>query len=309
MGIKMKKARVAGEEVKISEYETCMKGNLCCLYCNAPINYVSGHIRKLGDRDVPVKPYFKLISEKNHPHEVYCSYITSNIINNIFASVSDDELVTKLENKYITRLHIITDSMERKNQENTSQEISNTIQKSTKKYIRNGEQPAYLQTIAKIVKLKEALEDDKELSDLVVLQFYNEYKKIYEEVKWKDFYVDYDLKQYEHIYKLIKNKKAYHPICFSGEIKTVNFMEDKDFGVIKFYSLKQKQGEYLSFSITSKNKEVIDYASGLISRKVVIYGCKHIGGKTILSKKNNKKTIYNNFSTQINLITQIFVLD
>ena len=183
------------------------------------------------------------------------------------------------------------------------------LEKSEKKYIKDNEQPAYLHTIKKIVKLKEALDNDKELRDLVVLQFYNEYEKRYDEIKWKDFYADYNLKQYKHIYHLIEGKKAFHPICFSGEIKEVKRLENRGIYIIKFYSIKQEDGVYLSLSITTKSKDAFDYASELIGKKVVIYGYNHFIGKTNESEKNNRKTTYHNFTTQINVKTQIFVLE
>ena len=310
MGLKMKKAKFKGEDIEISASKDSMRGNLYCTYCNVPITYVAGHVRKMGDRDIYVKPYFRLVDEKRNPHERGCEYITSNIVKKIFADISDEGLATFRNNKYITRLHIITENFEKEKQGVLAKESKNhQLNKSEKKYIKNNEQPAYLQTIKKIVELKEALDNDKELIDLVTLQFYNEYKKRYDEIKWKDFYADYNLKQYEHIYRLIESKSAFHPICFSGEIKEVKGLENRGIYIIKFYSIKQSAGEYLSLSITTKSEEVFDYASKLIGKKVVIYGCNHFIGKTNESEKNNRKTIYRNFTTQINVKTQIFVLE
>lgn len=310
MGLKMKKAKFKGREIKISDFKESMRGNLHCNYCNTPITYVAGHIRKMGDRDIHINPYFRLVDEKCNPHESGCEYITSNSVKRIFADISDEGLATFLNSKYITRLHIITENLEKEEKGMPSKGNGNSgLEKSKKKYIKNNEQPAYLHTIKKIVKLKEALDDDKELRDLVVLQFYNEYKQKYDEIKWKDFYADYNLKQYEHIYHLIERKKAFHPICFSGEIKEVRELENRGIYIIKFYSIKQKEGVYLSLSIITKSKDVFEYASKLIGKKVVVYGCNHFIGKINESEKNNRKTTYKNFTTQINVKTQIFVLE
>lgn len=98
-------------------------------------------------------------------------------------------------------------------------------------------------------------------------------------------------------------------MCFSGEIKEVKKLDNRGIYIIKFYSIKQKVGEYLSLSIITKSKDVFDYASNLIGKKVIVYGCNHFIGKTNESEKNNRKTIYRNFNTQINVKTQIFVLE
>ena len=155
MGLKMKKARFEGREINISDFKESMRGNLHCIYCNTPITYVTEHIRKMGDRDIHVNPYFRLVDEKGNPHKSGCEYITANVVKKIFADISDERLVTALNNKYITRLHIITENLEKGKQEILSKESKNSyLKKSEKKYIKNNEQPVYLHTIKKIVELK-----------------------------------------------------------------------------------------------------------------------------------------------------------
>ena len=309
MGIKMLKAKFGEQQIRVSDYKELMKMNLRCIYCDVPITYVSGYKKEVGGREVHVNPYFRL-KNKDNPHKNGCNFITANIVKKIFSEVSDSDLVTRLNDKYVTRLHIITENTENSNKERENVEMGDSIQnKPTKKYIKNGEKPAYLSTIKRIVKLKEALDNDKELRDLVILQFYNEQKKTYDEIRWKDFYVDYDLKQYKYIYELIKNEKVQHPICFTGEIKEVKKIDDKEIYAIQFYSLKKEKGEYLALSIFTKSEDVFNYVSGLINKKVVIYGCNHHIGKINTSEKNNRKTTYYNFVTRINVKRQVFVLD
>ncbi|MGX8833703.1 hypothetical protein ACWG0P_05760 [Amedibacillus sp. YH-ame6] len=302
MGIKMRYARFNGEKIDVNNCKDYMKNDLYCYYCGTPISYVSGSIRSLKDRDVVVRPYFRLKNEQSI-HVDNCKYITSNAIKEIFADVADSNLMTKQEDAYIARLHIITDSMEKKDNKHIADLNDIKVnEKSTKKYIKNGDKPAYLSTIRRIVKLRDAIEKEKELRDLVKLQFYNEYHKKYDVIKWKNFYMDYDLKSYKHIYEMLKATKVYHPICFEGEIKEAVQIGETFY--IKFYSLKVEEGLYYSFSAATKNKEVFKYASTLKGKRVVIYGCSHH-----VSKEGNKnETRYLNFSSYINIKTQIFVL-
>lgn len=106
----MTKAKFSGREIQLSEYKESMKRNLYCVYCDAPITYVSGHLKKIGDREVHINPYFRLMNKEN-PHKKGCDYITANIVKKIFADISDSDLFTRQKDKYVTRLHIITENV------------------------------------------------------------------------------------------------------------------------------------------------------------------------------------------------------
>lgn len=309
MGIKMPKTNFNGREIGILEYKEAMKENLVCIYCGVPITYVSGHLRKVGDRNVYIQPYFRLMS-KEKPHEKSCEYITANALKNICTRVADADLMTNQNDKYVARLHIVTENTRNIEKKTITQEKeSNNSPKMNPRYIPKGKETAYLNAMSQIVRLKESLDNDKELRDLLTLQFYDEYKKMYREIKWKDFYADYSVEQYEHMYDLIKNRKAYHPICFSGEIKEVKEFENQEFYAIKFYSLKKAEGEYLSLSVLTDSRDVFEYANGLVGRRVVVYGYKHSVKEPNTTVKNSKKTVYYNFNTRISVNTQLFPLE
>lgn len=117
MGVKMSKARFDGRIVSLEEYRESMKGQLRCIYCGTPITHVSGYTKNVGDREVWVKSYFRLLNKEN-PHNEGCEYITSNVVKKIFAKVSDTDLMTKKGDKYITRLHIVMEEVVEKDKRN-----------------------------------------------------------------------------------------------------------------------------------------------------------------------------------------------
>lgn len=307
MGAKMSSAKYQGKVIKLSEYKSFMK-NLTCIYCDVPITHSAGCKKDLGDRQIIVSPYFRLKVKGSH-HAENCLYDTSNVIKEIYAGIADKDLMTKENNKYLARLHIITDNMNRDVKTKNKQLNEGIVaRKPTKKYIANGTRPAFLASMKRIVELKESLEKDEELQDLVVLQFYNERTKNYDEIKWKDFYINYDVKRYSYIYNKMRKSKIFHPICFAGEIKEVVELSVTDSYIIKFYSLKESTGVYLSLSIFTKSREVYEYASKLTKKRVVIYSNSHSIGKTIEISKDEGKVTYHNFSANINVKTQIFEL-
>lgn len=90
-----------------------MKNNLTCIYCKVPITREKGCVKRIGDKDVVVRPYFRL-KNKDSSHHSSCEHIISNAIQDIFAGVADDDLMTKHNGKYLARLHIITDNVEKR---------------------------------------------------------------------------------------------------------------------------------------------------------------------------------------------------
>lgn len=310
MGIKMSTAIFNGEEIKVTEYQEEMKNKIFCKYCNVPIIYVSGYIKEVGEKEIKVEPYFRLKNKENH-HKLNCNYLTSNIIKRIYAKVADTGLMTKENNIYITRLHIITKQKRNKESEKSQLEINNYNIKNnkTKKYFKNGVCSAYLSTIKKIVKLKQALDNDNELCNIMVLQYYNTETETYDNINWNDFYIDYNLAQYKNTYEKIKNNNVKHPICFYGKIKDIAYISKHNFYSIKFYSLKESNDTFLSFSITTKNKDVYNYVLDKKDHNVIVYGCYHYVGKTNKVIQNDKKITYHNLSTSVNLKQQIFFLD
>ena len=306
MGIKMSKALYNGREIGLAEYRESMQSKLRCIRCGVPILYVSGYQKSVGNRQVQVKPYFRL--NKGITHKEGCNFVTSSVLKKIYADISDNGIMTKKDEKYFARLQIITEDIEEDKKKNNERQIDwrRKDMMPTKKYISKCKKIAYLETMKKIIKLKEELDTDRELNELLSLQFYDKQNKVVTQIRWKDFYVEYSVERYKYIYNLIKNKKVKHPICFSGEIKEVNNKEG--LYIIKFYSLKIKKGEYLSLSIMTHSKEVNEYAKEIIHRSAVVYGCGHHIGKVITQKKENGDVKYYNFSTFINRKEQILAL-
>ena len=129
-----------------------MKGKISCRYCGTPITYVKEHIREVGECDVHVSAYFKLINSKINPQTDGCTYITENEIKDIYAECSNEEdLMTKDGESYIVRLHILVDTLETTVKEKGDTNTEKKIKRSTLKYIKSGDKPAYITTLKRII--------------------------------------------------------------------------------------------------------------------------------------------------------------
>lgn len=82
-----------------------------------------------------------------------------------------------------------------------------------KEYENNGKISSYLSTMNKILLLRSEIEENKELSTLVQLEFDTE------NISWNKFYYSAD----EHIkcFKYVSGNNIKHPVCIEGKIKVI----------------------------------------------------------------------------------------
>ncbi|MZK50965.1 hypothetical protein [Clostridium beijerinckii] len=312
MGIKMHIAKYEGKEIKLNEYKEEMRNKLTCIYCGTPIIHVNEFIKQLGGCDVHVSAYFRLKSSKNFPHQDYCNYITENRIKNIYADCNDNEIMTKRDEKYIVRLHIITDTLEIQKVDDNSTKKDNYKKRSTLQYLKSGDKPAYISTIRSIMKLRDEVENDSDLKESLCLNFYNMKTKRYDDIPWKHFFIEYDRDTYISAYNYIQ-KRVYHPMCFYGKVKTIDEpTENFQWYKIKFYSIKAKENQYVSFEVLFKNGSIYNTYKNIAEKEIIVYCAEHYAKENNNSKSKNDgqaETTYFNISSKIYGGNQILLLN
>ena len=303
MGVKMFEARHNGDIIKLTQYRDEMKGKICCTNCGTPITYVKEHIREVGECDVHVSAYFRLTNNKSDPHSDGCAYITENEIKNIYAECCNEEdLMTKEGETYIVRLHILVDTLEIMVKEEGDTNTEKTIKRSTLRYIKSGDKPAYITTLKRIMKLRCQLDKDGigEMKEKLKLRFYNNLTKKYDEISWNNFFFEYEKEHYLRAFKYI-SKKVYHPVAFCGKVKSVEEpTENFDSYKMRIYSVKVETGKYVSLSVLFTNPEIYEEVRGCEGCNVVIYGSESFAKPSEVTKaKDGSDVKYLNISTKI----------
>lgn len=166
--------------------------------CGAKLSFVETHTRTYskGNSSI-VSAFFR--DSKTSVHKEDCPY---NISNRIKEIVAESQCLPIEKGKYILSLKDLYSQKSTKPNNNTLSydRYSKTIS-ADNKYYNN-----YLKTVRNILRLRDDLESDVDLSQFVL--YFGK-----EQVKWKDFY--FSFKQYGGILKIIH--KGY-PICIEGNI-------------------------------------------------------------------------------------------
>ena len=260
--------------------------------CGAKLSFVETHTRTYskGNSSI-VSAFFR--DSKTSVHKEDCPY---NISNRIKELVAESQCLPIEKGKYILSLKDLYSQKSTKPNNNTLSydRYSKTIS-ADNKYYNN-----YLKTVRNILRLRDDLESDVDLSQFVL--YFGK-----EQVKWKDFY--FSFKQYGGILKIIH--KGY-PICIEGNIfhiKNNNKPLEKDQEPSLFlYGEKIVDGgkeKTIAIKLVSREFSLIkDYPNGC---HAIIYG------KVSLDKHEKeddlKKENYLNIVMWINDCRQIIKVE
>lgn len=313
MGVKMFEARYGAGIINLKQYKDEMNGKISCRYCGTPITYVKEHIREVGECDVHVSAYFRLTNSKINPHADGCRYITENEIKDIYAECSNEEdLMTKDGESYIVRLHILVDTLETTVKEKGDINTEKKIKRSTLKYIKSGDKPAYITTLKRILKLRCQLDADGvgEIKEKLKLKFYNSAKKLYDEIPWNSFFFEYDKENYLRAFKYI-SKKVYHPVTFCGKVKSVEPpKENFKYYKMSIYSVKVETGKYVSLSVLFTDPKMYEEMKAYEGCNVVVYGSEPYAKSSGTRKtKEGVDVEYLNICTRIYGVNQVLKVE
>lgn len=315
MGIKMYEAIYNNKIIKLSQYKDEMKGKIFCKYCNVPITYTTAYIKNIGECEVKVPSYFRLINKNIYPHNIdKCKYVTENIIKDIYAeSSSDKDLMTKDGEEYIVRLHILIDTMEVEIKQGEKDDNIKKKNRSTLNYIKAGERPTYITTLRKIMRLRYEVEEKSEVKKYLKLSFYNNKLQKYDKVLWENFFIEYDKDSYLYAYQYIKANTIYHPICFCGRVKEICKPTEKfKWYKLKIYSIKIEENKYISLDILFNNFTLYEELKRFKDKDIIVYGSNAYATEPRFSKtkENEKEKMeFNNINVRIYDSNQIMCID
>lgn len=310
MGIKMKIASYEGKEVNLNDIKDYMKRNLKCILCGIDITYTKPYKRRCGDKEIDVAGYFRIANEE---HNLKCKYNTLGEIKRIVADIPDKGLVSEVEeNKFVVKLNLVSDKIKEQKEicnGNFLNDETNSELKSKKIYEAGKRISAYLSTMKKIIRLRDEVDDNSDLSSNLQLEYYNNIKAQNEVVRWSNFYYEYnnenDFKDYIKAYKYL-SKRRYHPVCFEGIIKYINSPNDKfDKYSISFYDVSYSDENNKKFKIILQlhmvNDDIIQNLNLNKDNRILVYG----NFRTY--ERESKGIVYQNIIADIYHKNQIYI--
>ena len=218
--------------------------------CGAKLSFVETHTRTYskGNSSI-VSAFFR--DSKTSVHKEDCPY---NISNRIKELVAESQCLPIEKVKYILSLKDLYSQKSTKPNNNTLSydRYSKTIS-ADNKYYNN-----YLKTVRNILRLRDDLESDVDLSQFVL--YFGK-----EQVKWKDFY--FSFKQYGGILKIIH--KGY-PICIEGNIFHIGDQNKPSLFLYDEEIVDEGKEKTIAIKLVSKGLSLVkDYPNGC---HAIVYG-------------------------------------
>ena len=218
--------------------------------CGAKLSFVETHTRTYskGNSSI-VSAFFR--DSKTSVHKEDCPY---NISNRIKEIVAESQCLPIEKGKYILSLKDLYSQKSTKPNNNTLSydRYSKTIS-ADNKYYNN-----YLKTVRNILRLRDDLESDVDLSQFVL--YFGK-----EQVKWKDFY--FAFQQYGGILKIIH--KGY-PICIEGNIFHIGDQNKPSLFLYGEEIVDEGKEKTIAIKLVSKGLSLVkDYPNGC---HAIVYG-------------------------------------
>lgn len=218
--------------------------------CGAKLSFVETHTRTYskGNSSI-VSAFFR--DSKTSVHKEDCPY---NISNRIKEIVAESQCLPIEKGKFILSLKDLYSQKSTKPNNNTLSydRYSKTIS-ADNKYYNN-----YLKTVRNILRLRDDLESDVDLSQFVL--YFGK-----EQVKWKDFY--FSFKQYKGILKIIH--KGY-PICIEGNIFHIGDQNKPSLFLYGEEIVDEGKEKTIAIKLVSRGFSLIkDYPNGC---HAIVYG-------------------------------------
>ena len=248
--------------------------------CGAKLSFVETHTRTYskGNSSI-VSAFFR--DSKTSVHKEDCPY---NISNRIKEIVAESQCLPIEKGKYILSLKdLYSQKSTKPNNDTLSYDRYSKTISADNKYYNN-----YLKTVRNILRLRDDLESDVDLSQFVL--YFGK-----EQVKWKDFY--FSFKQYKGILKIIH--KAY-PICIEGNIFHIGDQNKPSLFLYGEEIVDEGKEKTIAIKLVSKGLSLVkDYPNGC---HAIVYG-------TVSLDRYQTSTDYLNIVMWINDCRQIIKVE
>ncbi|MBR7791685.1 hypothetical protein KDM87_03690 [Undibacterium sp. FT147W] len=290
MGVKMSKARDAsGNDVSLEQAQFNPRAFRQCANCSSEVVYNAGSNPERNGRSVVVPHYFKL--KKNVVHQDTCTFNVLGQVKTIAAAESTPEFIGQFNNGvYELRLLLPEENDKKREVDSKLSEGADATEArpvTEKKYVSVGRLNAYLNTAARVMKLRAFCEENSEIENHLILKFGTS------KVFWKDFF--FEIADYKRLYRILGKMTDPYPVAVSGKIDKITRLESKYQNGSPYYWLISLDQPYekpdengvvnkTSMAITVYDERFLD---GLkVDDDVVVFG---VWTKKNVTRKPNSK--------------------
>ena len=226
----MKWAREFDSKARIGLEAAESGAQYLCEHCPAEVRYNAGYEMVRKGVSVVVEHYFKL--RQKHVHTDECPY---NIEAQVKAAVkdADPEAVQQLRKGVYELRLMFPESYKTARPSDPLQDASDSprgARNGGRKYVSSGKLNSYLNTAARILKVRQYCEENQDIEEHLVLTF-GEHK-----VRWSEFYIEQD--EYATAYQSLSAVGVDHPLAVAGTIQSINQRQTRGENPRAFWVLK-----------------------------------------------------------------------
>lgn len=214
MAAKMKWARTADTKARIG-LEVAQGGtSYLCEHCPSEVRYNAGYEMVRKGVSIIVEHYFKL--RQKHIHADDCPYNIEAQIKTAVRDADPDAVHQLSKGVYELRL-MFPESYKTarpSNEATTPSGASGGPNSRGRMYVSSGKLNSYLNTAARILKVRNYCEDHQDIEEHLVLSFDGR------KVRWSDFYIERD--EYATAYEQLSSGRIDYPLAVAGTIQRIN---------------------------------------------------------------------------------------
>jgi len=220
MAAKMKWARSFDTKSRLG-LESAQGGtSYLCEHCPSEVRYNAGYEMVRKGVSIIVEHYFKL--RQKHSHAEDCPYNIEAQIKTAVRDAEPDAVHQLGKGVYELRL-MFPESYKTARPSKESPDRfgdSRAPNGGGRKYVSIGKLNAYLNTAARILKVRNYCEDNQDIEQHLVLSFDGR------KVRWSDFYIEQD--EYATAYKQLSSGRIDYPLAVAGTIQSINKRTNQD---------------------------------------------------------------------------------
>ncbi len=272
MAAKMKWAREFDTKTRLGLEKAQSGTPYLCEHCPSEVRYNAGYEMVRKSVSIAVEHYFKL--RQKHFHADDCLYNIEAQIKTAVRDADPDAVHQLGKGLYELRL-MFPESYKTIRPSNESSDTFGDSSRSNsrgRRFVSSGKLNSYLNTAARILKVRNYCEDHQDIEEHLVLSFDGR------KVRWSDFYIEQD--GYAATYDSVSLGHVDYPLAVAGAIQGINERKSQDDAARSYWVVQlavpktapDEQGVIVTVDVYVTTGKAALIADLQIGDEVIIFG-------------------------------------